>query len=325
MSIANRTIEWLVCHLSWLLCAALILGFLASDPGCWNLRYWQDLPRYNFEMTALALVLTPLLLAGDIDLSVGSVALLSSMVVGLWFESMHGPDHQRFAIAVAAGMAVGLGAGFVNGSLVVLGVPSFVATLAMRELYRGVAVGISAGRTIEFPEGLSGLWDKTIRGIPLPMYCLLALFAFLFVAVHWTWFGKRLLAHQRNPDATPARGLRFCCYSLVGLVAGGCGAASVMRQARAVPLAETNLELLAIAALVLGGVRITGGSGNVAGTVLGAITLAVVLAGLHNLPPSGREAIVGVMLLIVALGHEVVARRTAMQLRPGAVLPRGIG
>jgi ribose/xylose/arabinose/galactoside ABC-type transport system permease subunit len=303
----------LIRHFSWLLCAVLIVAFVIWVPAFRRLAYWQELPRLYFAVAALALVLTPVILTGGIDLSVGAVALFSSMVVGLCLETLNWP----LPVALAAGVAVGLAAGMANGVLVVIGIPSLVATLATRELFRGLAVSVSAGRTIQFGPELTAtmntIWEGNWFGLPLPLLGLFVLFALTYLLVHHTWMGRMLFAVGDNREAArfaavPVRKLEFGCFAAVGLVAGLCGACSVLRYTSARPDGEANLELLAIAAVVLGGVRITGGAGHVAGTLLGIITLAVLLAGLQRVQASWRDAITGVLLLTVALANEAAAR-----------------
>jgi ribose/xylose/arabinose/galactoside ABC-type transport system permease subunit len=108
--------------------------------------------------------------------------------------------------------------------------------------------------------------------------------------------------------AVPVRKLEFGCYAAAGLVAGLCGAASVVQYQIARPEGEAMLELLAIACVVLGGVRITGGSGHVGGTLLGILTLVVLLAGLQRVQATWRDSISGALLLAVAVANEAAAR-----------------
>jgi ribose/xylose/arabinose/galactoside ABC-type transport system permease subunit len=298
--------------LTGLLLAAVVMrvpAFLKPD-------YWAELSHQSFAFAALALALTPIVLTGGIDLSVGSASVLAGVVIGALWRDVGLP----VGLAIAGGLLAGLLAGAVNGGLVTLGVLPLVATLATRELFRGLALALSGDRPVEqFPAPLEDFWRSDPAGLPVPAYGLAVLFLLTYLTVHHTWVGRAVYAVGDNEVAArfaglPVRGIKFGLYLWSGAVAGLCGLASVLQYRTAKAEADRSLELAAVACVVLGGVRITGGAGHVGGTLLGVLTLTALQAGLLNAAPEWRETVVGGLLLAVALANEGAARWSAARM-----------
>jgi ribose/xylose/arabinose/galactoside ABC-type transport system permease subunit len=301
---------WLVRHVPWLLAGAILLALVLLVPGFQQARAWRGLSQQYFAPAALALALTPIVLTGAIDLSVGSVTVFSSVVIGALWRDAGWPIEW----ALAGGLAAALLAGLSNGALVCAGVLPLVATLATRELYRGLAFVLTGSAGISgFPPALLRAWARPVAGLPVPLLVLLALFGLTYLVVHHTWAGRTLFALGDNETAArfagvPVRGLKLGLYAWSGLVAGLCGASLVFEYGAAKADVEKSLELLAIACVVLGGVRITGGAGHVAGTLLGCVTVAALLSGLSNVASAWRDTVSGAVLIAVAVANEASAR-----------------
>jgi rhamnose transport system permease protein len=298
-------------HTSWLLAGALLLGTVLSVKAFRELDYWVLLTHQRFAMAALALALTPIILTGGIDLSVGSVSVLSGVAIGALWQDGGWPLEWAFAGGVLLGLLAGLG----NGLFVTLGIAPLVATLATRELYRGLAFTLSSAQPRPFPASLSTFWrEGSVLGLPLPLCVFLFLLVLTYLVVHHTWIGRMLFALGSNEEAArfaavPVRSLKFGLYAWAGLVAGLCGAVSAL-YAGVAPRAnlDSGLELAAIACVVLGGVRITGGAGHVAGTLFGIVTMATLLGGLQFFRATWRDTLTGTLLVVVAINNEVIAR-----------------
>lgn len=294
----------------WLVPALLLLLMVWRVPAFRHGDYWVELSHQHFTITALALVLTPVILTGGIDLSVGAVSVLTSVVIGALWRDAGLP----IAGAVAGGLAAAVLAGALNGGLVLAGVYPLVATLATAELFRGFAAALSADRPVSrFPPALETLWRTDRAGLPLPVYGIAVVFMLMYLLVHQTWLGRILFALGDNERAArfaglPVRRTKLGLYLCSALVAGVCGLTSVMEYGTAKAEADKSLELVAITCVVLGGVRITGGAGNVAGTLLGTLTLAALWNGLQDLAADWRETLIGVLLLAVAVTNETAAR-----------------
>jgi ribose/xylose/arabinose/galactoside ABC-type transport system permease subunit len=300
-------------RLPWLIAAALLVALVAWVPAFQRPRYWLSLAPQYFAVAALALALTPIVLTGGIDLSVGSMTVLASVAVGYLWRDLGLP----IGVALAGGVAVGVLCGIGNGLLVSAGVLPLVATLATRELYRGLAWTISGDDPVtRFPAELGAFWARPIAGLPVSLWGLIALWLVSYVVVHHTWVGRMLFAVGDNEQAArfaavPVRSLGLGLYAWSGLVAGLCGAGLVLKYGAAKADAEKSLELLAIACVVMGGVRVTGGSGHVAGTLLGTVTVCALLAGLSRVDSTWRDTVTGAVLIAVALAGEAGARGLA--------------
>jgi rhamnose transport system permease protein len=197
-----------------------------------------------------------------------------------------------------------------------------VATLATRELFRGLAMSLSGDNPVNrFPPAAGGFWQQSFLGVPLPLAVLAALFLLTYLVVHHTWIGRMVFALGDNEQAArfagvPVRRVKLGLYGWCGLVAGLCGASFVMQYGTAKADAQPYLDLLAIACVVMGGIRITGGAGHVVGTLLGIVTVLALQAGLqsglYQLPSGWRDILTGAVLVAVAIINEATARWTAL-------------
>jgi ribose/xylose/arabinose/galactoside ABC-type transport system permease subunit len=306
----KRVIMLVVRWSPWL-SAGLILTVMAfATPAFRYPGYWLNLGGQYFAPAALALALTPIILTGGIDLSVGSVAVFASVVIGALWRDGRWPMEWAIAGGIIAGLIAGLG----NGMLVSAGIMPLVATLATRELYRGLALTLSGDAPVtRFPASLGELWASSVYGVPLPVAGVGLLFLLTYVLVHRTWIGRMVYAIGDNEvaaefAAVPVRRIKLWLYAWSGLVAGLCGAALIMKYGAAKADAEKSLELTAIACVVVGGVRVTGGAGHVAGTLLGIVVVAALMGGLGSIAPAWRDTVTGAILVAVALGNEASAR-----------------
>lgn len=286
-----------------------LLAFLLQQPGPWRWSYWFSQANLYFAPALLALALTPVVLTGGIDLSVGSVTVFASVVVGLLLAKFGWP----LGPALLVGLVVGALAGLVNGLLVAAGVLPLVATLATRELFRGLALSLCGETALALPEAAGDLWRWRPLGVPLSVWAVLLTLVVVWFVVHHTWVGRMLFALGDNATAAkyagvPSKRLLVGLYTAVGLVAGLCGVGLVLQYPAVRADAEKTLEMTAIACVVLGGVRITGGAGHVLGTALGIATITLLLVALANVSPSVRDLLLGVLLLGVALAGEAARR-----------------
>ncbi|MFO0880514.1 MAG: ABC transporter permease [Gemmataceae bacterium] len=297
-------------YLPWLIAALLLVALVLAVPAFQRLAYWRSLAPQYFAVAALALALTPIVLTGGIDLSIGSMTVLASITIGYVWRDLGMP----LGVALAAGVAVGILCGLGNGLLVSLGVLPLVATLATRELYRGVAWLLAGDNPVtQFPPALTLVWNRPLLGVPLALVGLLILLGITYLVVHHTWVGRMLFALGDNAEAVrfaalPTRGVQIGLYAWAGLVAGLCGLGLVLKYGAAKADAERSLELLAIACVVMGGIRVTGGSGHVLGTLLGILTVCTLLAGLTQMASTWRDTAMGGILVAVALADEAGAR-----------------
>jgi ribose/xylose/arabinose/galactoside ABC-type transport system permease subunit len=310
-------------HAPWLLAGLILLAMVVRVPAFHRPAYWLQLGSLYFAVAALAFAETPVMLTGGIDLSIGSVTVFASVVIGALWHDFGLP----IGWAVAGGVLAGLLAGVGNGLLVNVGVMPLVATLATRELFRGLALTLSGDSAVSrFPPVLGAIWRSTLLGTPVPLLALAMLFAVAYLVVHHTWVGRMVYAIGDNERAArfagvPVARVKLGLYAGCGLVAGVCGASLVMKYGAAKADAEQALDLLAIACVVMGGIRIVGGAGSVAGTLLGTVTVVALLGGMGSISSAWRDTLTGAVLVAVAVINEAAARLAKKVSREGAKAP----
>ena len=265
-----------------------------------------DLLRHSVEIGLLALAMTPVILTGGIDLSVGSLLGLCAIVFGKAWRDAHLP------IALAALVALGTGAigGAINAVLITrLRLAPLIVTLATFSLFRGLAEALTHGvdTFTGFPESFLRLGQGQWLGFPAQAPVFLGIVALTWLLVHRTTFGRSCRAIGFAPEGAryaglPVQKLVASVYLLSGVVAAIAAIVYTSRLGQAKADAGTGYELIAITAVVLGGTNIFGGIGSVHGTLLGVAAIAVLNNGLvHARQPRELAGVLTGILLIVAL------------------------
>ncbi|OIJ98632.1 transporter [Streptomyces sp. MUSC 14] len=253
----------------------------------------------------LAFGVTFVIVSAGIDLSVGSVAALSATVLA-WSATQHGVP---VALAVVLGLGTGVVAGLVNGFLIAYGkLPPFIATLAMLSVGRGLALVISQGSPIAFPGSVSHLGDTLGGWLPVPVLVMVVMGLVAALVLGRTYIGRSMYAIGGNEEAARLSGLRvprqkLAIYALSGLFAAVAGVVLASRLSSAQPQAADGYELDAIAAVVIGGASLAGGTGKASGTLIGALILAVLRNGLNLLSVSAfwQQVVIGVVIALAVL------------------------
>ncbi len=235
----------------------------------------------SIDMIA-ALGMTVALLAGQVDLSIGSLLAVVG-VVSLTVFNMTG----SVALAVLAGVAVGVVVGLINGYLVTrIAINSLIATLGMMAVLRGIGYLSTNARAVQ-TEGLAFQWLGTgyIGPIPVPIIIAALVLVFVYFLLNRTVFGRYVYAVGGNPDAArsaglPVRRIYMWAFIIVAVAAAISGLITAARLNSFQPTIGLGFELNVIAAVILGGTRLTGGEGTVSGTVLGVLILGVLANGL---------------------------------------------
>lgn len=272
-----------------------------------------DIIRHSVEIGLLALVMTPIILTGGIDLSVGSLLGLCAILFGkLWRDAGLSP--------MAAGvctLAIGAVAGALNAVLITwLRLPPLIVTLGTYSLFRGLAEAITHGvdTFTKFPDSFLFLGQEHWLGMPAqaPIFIIVAIAVWLLV--HRTTFGRSFRAIGFSPDGARYAGLPVerriaMVYVLAGFVTAVAAIIYTARLGQAKADAGTGYELYAITAVVLGGTSIFGGIGTVHGTLLGVAAIAVLSNGLvHARQPREVAGMLTGLLLILALSSSVVPK-----------------
>jgi ribose/xylose/arabinose/galactoside ABC-type transport system permease subunit/ABC-type sugar transport system substrate-binding protein len=277
----------------------------------------------------LAFGVTFVIVSAGIDLSVGSVAALSATVLA-WMATSEGvPAWIAVILAVATGIACGL----VNGVLISYGkLPPFIATLAMLSVGRGLSLVISQGSPIAFPDSVSHLGDTLGGWLPVPVLVMVVMGLITAVILGRTYIGRSMYAIGGNEEAARLSGLRvkkqkLAIYALSGLFAAAAGIVLASRLSSAQPQAAQGYELDAIAAVVIGGASLAGGTGKASGTLIGALILAVLRNGLNLLSVSAfwQQVVIGVVIALAVLLDTVRRKAGATPVAAGAGTPGGKG
>ncbi|MEU9288492.1 substrate-binding domain-containing protein [Streptomyces sp. NPDC048275] len=270
----------------------------------------------------LAFGVTFVIVSAGIDLSVGSVAALSATVLA-WMATSEGVP---VWIAVLLAIATGIACGLVNGVLIAYGkLPPFIATLAMLSVGRGLSLVISQGSPIAFPDSISHLGDTLGGWLPVPVLVMVVMGLITAVILGRTYIGRSMYAIGGNEEAARLSGLRvkkqkLAIYALSGLFAAAAGIVLASRLSSAQPQAAQGYELDAIAAVVIGGASLAGGTGKASGTLIGALILAVLRNGLNLLSVSAfwQQVVIGVVIALAVLLDTVRRKAGATPVAAGA-------
>jgi rhamnose transport system permease protein len=307
--------KWLSPH-EWglLFLASALFGFFSwyaegfLDP--WNL---SDRSRHLVEIGLIAVPMTFIITTGGIDISVGSMLVLSGIVLGTCWRDLE----WGIWSSITAGALAGTAAGGINGWLgSYLGIAPLVVTLATRALYRGLALGISSADPVgKFPPEFLQISELNLGYIPYTFILLVLTILCGHIVFRKTWIGRYSVAIGSNERAAefaaaPVRNLKMGLYAFSGLMCGIAAPIFVARFATANPEHAGTLELDVIAAVVVGGTRITGGSGSVLGTGLGLLVVGILRFGLDmtGFPQQGQTILMGSVVIVMAVLNEWTSR-----------------
>ncbi len=247
------------------------------------------------------------ILTGGIDLSVGSVAALGSILCASLLTSMS--LWTAIPLSIAAGGALGAVAGYF---VAVRRMPSFVVTLAVMTIARGTALIVSKGRPIFMSD--NGAWLSegfnrgSVLGIPAPVLLMLLVFAATAFVLRLTAYGRLIVAIGSNSEAVRLSGVRvvpriFSVYVVSSALAALAGVVITARSGVGSPVVGIGLELDVIAAVVIGGASLMGGRGTALNTLIGVLTLGVIgnIMNLLNVPGYHQEVVKGCIILVAVL------------------------
>ncbi len=302
----HETILFLVVVVEWFYFNAAGQNFNSLDNTC-------DILRHSVEIGLLALAMTPVILTGGIDLSVGSLLGLCAILFGkLWRDA-----HLPVAAAAIGTLGIGAAAGGLNAALITgLRLPPLIVTLGTYSLFRGLAEAITRGADTftNFPASFLFLGQDRWFGVPAQAPIFLFAAAGFWLLVHRTTAGRSFRAVGFSPEGARYAGLPVerrvaTVYVLAGITSALAAIIYTARLGQAKADAGTGYELFAITAVVLGGTSIFGGVGSVHGTLLGVAAIAVLNNGLvHARQPREVAGLLTGLLLVVALAGPALAK-----------------
>jgi rhamnose transport system substrate-binding protein len=295
-----------------------------------NFLTWDNflnVARLNVELGLVALALTPVIVTGGIDLSVGSLLGLCAVLFGLMWRDLH------FSPGLAALVTMGVGAlaGFLNASLITrLRIPPLIVTLGSFSLFRGLAEGITGGydNVSGFPASFLKLGNGGFARIPSQVPILVLAAIGFWLLLHRSAIGRGLMAIGFSPEGARHAGIPVTrrltlVYVLCGVMSALAAVIYVARVTQAKADAATGYEFFAITAVVLGGTSIFGGRGSIIGTLMGLFAIGILQNGLRL--ADLRAEVAGILtgvLLLVAIGMDWVSNRSgaaAQSARHGSV------
>lgn len=297
----------------------LLLSVLVTlrSPAFLSVDNFRDILLTISILVIVALGQTMVIITRGIDLSVGSMIGLTAMIVSFFVVNF--PDTPP-AIAVVMGMAIGTVLGGINGVVIsYAGVPPIIATLGTLSIYRGLVFWYSEGNWVnafEMPQPFRDLAKGAPLGVPNLIIFAVVVAIAIYLFLNYTRMGRNIYAVGSNPDAAkfagiPMQRVIFTVYLLSGLL---CGLAGVLWASR-FEAAQTNtalgFELQTVAAPVVGGVNIFGGSGSVVSVLLGAFLLGIINNALTlvRISPFWQLAAQGLLILASVVADAAIIRR----------------
>ena len=312
MSVIRRLARW-EALLAFLLAALVWIGS-SSSPVFLTAGNLANATSAVMEVAIMALAMTLIIIAGEIDLSVESMAGLAAAMLGfLWMSGV------PLALAIPAVIAMGALGGLVNGLLVtVAGLPSLVVTLGTLALFRGLALIVLGSLAVStFPPEFNAFGFGNVPGTPIPwplvVFALLAVV--LGVVLHATWIGRHIFTVGKNQEAARFSGIRVArlktgLFVLSGTMAALAGVILTSRLSSARADTATGMTLSVVTIVLLGGVSIFGGRGTIAGVILAVFTLALLQNELRLARVSAElQSITLGLLLILSVAIPTLARQ----------------
>jgi rhamnose transport system permease protein len=300
--------------------AILIFGSLIDS--YYTFRTFNRIASSVAIITVVAVGQTLVVLTRNIDLSVGSIVGFTAYFVGTFIANDNAISP---AMAVALSVLLGAGLGAVNGVLVAWGrVPAVVVTLGTLAIYRGVLVDLSGAKTVTTDSLPSWLVDlPTFNVVPIgdldirPLFAIALLVVIIFqFATSYFSFARLFYAIGSNPEAAqliglPATRVVFLAFVISGALAGLGGFMTLARFGNITVEAGRGLELNVIAAVVVGGVNVFGGSGRITGAMLGGILIGTLEQSLFRLDISEfwRDALLGLLILLAVASDAIILDR----------------
>lgn len=264
--------------------AILLVVFSVVSPVFFSLDNFLNIGRQTALVSIIAVGMTFVIISGQIDLSVASTLALSGMAAALAMQYVT----NNWLLGAAAGIATGALVGLLNGTLITrLAIPSFLVTLGMLGIARGIALIVTDTKPVLITN--TEYWDifgeGYFAGLPVPILWTALIFVIGAILLHGSAFGRRVYATGGNAAAARYSGINVSRTTIVAFVMTGAlaGLAALVLTARshaARPDVGAGLELDVIAAVILGGSSLFGGRGLIVGTLLGSLIIGVLNNGL---------------------------------------------
>lgn len=306
--------DWIKRFLPFVSLIALCILIAVLEPKFLSAGNLAGVARQTAVITIMAIGMTMVMVAGGIDLSVGSMMALTA-VLGALAMVAGAPVMLGILVCIAAGAMFG----FINGTAVaMLKIPPFIVTLGAMGIYRGVALLITDGTAVVgLPSSFGYLAEGNLFGfVPVPLLIVLAVALAIHFLLSSTQPGRYCYAIGSNVEAARYAGVRVSRYQIMfyvilGALAGLAGAIESARLVTGQPTAGEGYELRVIAAVVIGGGSLSGGQGTVIGTIIGSLIMGVLANGANLLGISSftQQVIIGAVIVLAVTFDEFQRRR----------------
>lgn len=292
----------------------MVLFFSFTTPGFWALRNFENLSRQIAVVGIISTGMTLVIITGGIDLSVGSILAFSISIGGAGI-----PHGRSIWLVYPLILSLGIMLGFINGVLITrISVPALIITLGTMNIFRGITMVVTRGIYITpIPKAYTIIG----RGYIPFFFLLIVILFFMFVTLR-TRFGRNIFAIGGGEQAAlysgvPVAKYKIIVYTLSGFLSAFAGLILVGRSGFIQPQAGVGYEMNAIAAVVIGGTSIFGGTGSVLGTFFGATLMGLILTGLtmRAVDPYWQGLVTGVLVVLA------IALDSLRQMRSHSQLP----
>ncbi|HHW00412.1 MAG TPA: ABC transporter permease [Clostridiaceae bacterium] len=301
-----------------LLVFIILLSVLVQlrNPNFLTLENINDMIKNTAILSILTVGMMLVIVTRGIDLSIGSTLALSGMVSAL---TVSANMNLHPLLAILLGTVIGTACGCIVGFLVSKArILPIIATLGMMNVYRGLTFMISGGKWVsahQMPASFKAIATSSILGINVLIFIAILIYIIFYYFINHTRTGRQIYAVGSNPEAATISGINtvkvlWMVYTIMGALAGLAGVLWVSKFASAQGDTAMGYEMDVIAACVLGGVNIAGGSGKISGIILGSLLLGILNNALPliNVSPFWQEAIQGVIILVAVIVNALVKR-----------------
>lgn len=318
MTARNRAIvEFALDNLVWLILVAVLVIFSVAIPNYFQVGIFSNIVEQSTFVGTMAIGLSLVIIAGNIDLSVESTLALAAMVTGILFCTRGvgmgltlTPEWLVVPVSLVIALAVGAAVGLTNALFVVkLGMNAFIVTLASFIWVRGLVIAISGGRSAQsLPDALRVLATGTVLQIPIIAWISIACFVVFAFILNRTPFGRHLVMIGGNKTATFRAGIKIdrlttIAFVLAGAIAGLAGWLLAIRTSGATANLGVGMLFQAFAAVVIGGVSLQGGIGTLSGVYAGVLLLSSINTAINlmGMPAHFTQIIHGGLVLLAML------------------------
>jgi rhamnose transport system permease protein len=321
---AKKPFSFKMLFMQWeflLLLIFLMFNTIMSQTSPYYLNTWNlfDMTFIFSEKAIVAMIMTFIIITGNIDISVASIMGFSSVSMAALFAG-----GANIWVAVLFGLAIATLCGLLNGLIITkLELPSMIITLAMFSFYRGIAYVILGDQAVSgFPKSFSYLGRGYIGDSPVPfvLVVFLILAIIMGLILHKTRFGRMLYSIGWNEQTCfasgiPVKKIKLLLFTLSGLFSGVAAMFLTSRIGNTRPNIATGFELEIITIVILGGVMITGGVGKMWGVVLSIFLIGTIRygLGLHNVPGQFMLLVSGALLILSILINNIIKRYVTLK------------